>query len=245
MGVEKSLKEEILNLITEAESICKNILNNVQTISSVNKSPLLATNPKVERQYHSWFFKAKKICQKFYPDEAYKFEMEFDMIIREYLKGNDVLHSYYNKKEKDRFDKFHTAINTQIAILNAIYENFDTIFRRFEAYLNADAFGDELDASKHLHKNKFYRASGALAGVVLERHLRNYCMSNNINISKKNPSISVYNEAIKSTIDTSDWRKIQLLGDLRNLCDHDKSEEPTKEKVKELIDGVEYIIKTI
>lgn len=48
-----------------------------------------------------------------------------------------------------------------------------------------------------------------------------------------------------SSIEIKDWRFIQHLGDLRNLCDHNKKKEPTKEDIEELIDGVEKISKTI
>lgn len=37
---------------------------------------------------------------------------------------------------------------------------------------------------------------------------------------------------------------IQHLGDIRNLCDHNKDREPTKEEVEELINGIDQIIKT-
>lgn len=35
------------------------------------------------------------------------------------------------------------------------------------------------------------------------------------------------------------------MGDLRNLCDHNKETEPTKQEVEELINGVAGLIKTI
>jgi hypothetical protein len=41
------------------------------------------------------------------------------------------------------------------------------------------------------------------------------------------------------------WRKVQYLGDIRNLCSHQKDTEPTEEQVKELIDGVNAVIKNI
>jgi len=41
------------------------------------------------------------------------------------------------------------------------------------------------------------------------------------------------------------WRFIQRMGDLRNLCDHNKKQEPLKENVADLVDGTDKIIKTI
>lgn len=91
------------------------------------------------------------------------------------------------------------------------------------------------------------RGAGAIAGVVLEKHLAQVHFNHNLKISKKNPSISDLNDTLKTSeiYETPTWRKIQHLGDLRNLCDHNKSKEPTKEEVEELILGVEAIIKTI
>ena len=46
-------------------------------------------------------------------------------------------------------------------------------------------------------------------------------------IRKKNPAISDLNDHLKNCgiIDVPIWRKIQFLGDLRNLCDHNKHRE--------------------
>lgn len=33
-------------------------------------------------------------------------------------------------------------------------------------------------------------------------------------------------------MDVPTWRSIQYLGDLRNLCDHDKQKEPTPDQLK-------------
>jgi hypothetical protein len=41
------------------------------------------------------------------------------------------------------------------------------------------------------------------------------------------------------------WRFIQHLGDIRNLCDHAKEREPTKEGIEDLVAGTEKVLKTI
>jgi uncharacterized protein (UPF0332 family) len=68
-----------------------------------------------------------------------------------------------------------------------------------------------------------------------------------LSIKKKNPTISTFNDALKDSnvIDIPQWRFVQRLGDLRNLCDHDGDREPSKEEVTELIDGVEKLTKTV
>jgi len=48
-----------------------------------------------------------------------------------------------------------------------------------------------------------------------------------------------------NVIDTATWRFIQHLGDLRNLCDHNKDRDPKKEEVDDLLNGVSKATKTI
>jgi len=61
------------------------------------------------------------------------------------------------------------------------------------------------------------------------------------------PSVSDLNEPLKSkgVYDILVWRKIQLLVDIRNICSHQKSTEPTEEQVDELISGVNSVIKSV
>ena len=65
-------------------------------------------------------------------------------------------------------------------------------------------------------------------------------------MKKKNPTIADFNDALKdNAYDVVEWRRIQRLGDIRNLCDHSKDREPTKDEVEELISGTERTIKTV
>ncbi|AQU05233.1 hypothetical protein B1778_00360 [Dehalococcoides mccartyi] len=121
---------------------------------------------------------------------------------------------------------------------------FNSLFD-IKQIVQADLFDSELDVARELLKNGFIRAAGAVAGVVLESHLKQVCENHQLSI--KETSISHYNEALKNKlfIEVPDWRFIQGLGDLRNLCGHKKDREPKKDEVAELIDGVDKIIKKI
>ena len=114
-----------------------------------------------------------------------------------------------------------------------------------QQFVQADLFDNELDAARLLNKNKFMRAAGAMAGVVLERHLSQ--VLKNHNLTCKKDTISPLNDALKAgnVYDLIIFRKIQHLGDIRNLCDHDSKREPTQEDVEEMIKGVDSIIKTV
>ena len=90
-------------------------------------------------------------------------------------------------------------------------------------------------------------AAGALAGVVLERHLAEVCNNHQIPVTKKAPTIFDLNEALKAAnvTDVPEWRYIQHLADIRNLCDHNRKAEPTPAQVEDLIAGVAKVIKTL
>ena len=46
-------------------------------------------------------------------------------------------------------------------------------------------------------------------------------------------------------INQAQSRHIEMLGDIRNKCDHPRCEEPIKDEIQVLIDGVSNVIKSI
>lgn len=135
----------------------------------------------------------------------------------------------------------------QNSILVAAEKRFESSLFDIQELLQADIFDSELGAARELAIRGFSRGGGAIAGVVLEAHLGHVCEMHNLKTRKKNPSLSDYYQMLKENeiIDTAKWRFIQHLGDLRNLCDHKKDRDPTKDDVVELIEGVEKVIKTV
>lgn len=140
-----------------------------------------------------------------------------------------------------------SLFSNQLNIVKSVKKRFESSLFDIKAVLQADLFDSELDAATELNSKGFMRGAGAIAGVVLENHLLQICNNHGIRMSKKNPTINDYNDILKvnGILTIPDWRFIQLMGDLRNLCDHNKSIEPTKEQIKDLIEGVNKIIKTI
>lgn len=91
----------------------------------------------------------------------------------------------------------------------------------------------------------FARAAGAVAGVVLEGHLKQVC--DNHGLPKKSGTIAVLNDALKlaDVIGLPQHRQIQFLGDIRNKCGHKNVSDPTADEVSDLINGVDKVVKTI
>jgi hypothetical protein len=135
---------------------------------------------------------------------------------------------------------------TQLSILESLSSRIDNILSDVKGHLFVEMQDEELKIASQLAEINL-RAAGAVSGVVLERHLQRVAVNHGIDIEKKNPTISDLNDPLRrgDVYDIPTWRQIQFLGDIRNLCVHEKEREPTVDEVKKLIKGTNEIIKTL
>lgn len=214
--------------------------------------------PDFKESYQRWYSEALALLRQLLPDRVLDFcrlyekpkvrkDISFENYkIEDCLQGLTVTRGHYAEKVVGP-EAAIPLFKQQLAILQAAQGRFDSTLFDIKKMMQADLLDTEIEAAEHLVKWKFFRAAGAIAGVVLERHLGEVCSDRKILISKKNPTISDFNEALKSNdvIDVPQWRFIQHLADIRNLCDHAKIPEPTSDQVCDLIDGTKKVIKTI
>lgn len=202
--------------------------------------------------YEVWYTKVQKVIQQITPDRnedlnRLYYNPKRKMLDRTTYCIADALRNIYGPRPV-RYGPFtaRRCVYSQVKMLEACLEKFDSKVFDIQTILQADIFDSEIETAKHLVKMGFLRAAGAICGVILEKHFRGVCQNRSISISKKNPTIADYNDKLKDYVyDIVEWRKIQHLGDIRNLCDHSKEREPTKEEVEELISGTERVTKTI
>jgi len=207
--------------------------------------------PKFGTAYQTWYSEAKSLIRQLLPDRLNDFVGHYET-----PKARKVL-DYTNYRIEDcliglvsgnvRQDGAINHFQQQIEILRSVMRRFESSLFDIKQLVQADLFDSELEAAKELLRQKFLRAAGALAGVVLERHIGQVCENHDVKVSKKEPTIAVLNDALKEAgvLQVSDWRNIQYLGDIRNLCDHNKKVEPTVEQVNDLIAGVAKVTKTL
>ncbi len=209
-----------------------------------------------KKEYQSWYSEALILIKQLLPDRLADFIKLFEKpktrkaieygnyVIEDYLQN---LRVTFGGEKKVGPEAAISQFEQQVNILKSIERRFESSLFDIKQLVQVDLFDTELEASRERNNKGFVRGAGAIAGVILEKHLSQVCDNHKLKLTKGNPTISDFNDKLKSSevYDTPVWRKIQHLGDIRNLCDHNKKKEPTKEIVEELIDGVDGIIKTI
>lgn len=212
--------------------------------------------PSFRDGYQTWYSEALILLKQILPERVSDFIKLYEKpktrkdITSENYVIEDALHGLLVTDDWERVIGAKAAILKfiqQLNIVKSVNRRFESSLFNIKQLVQADLFDSELDAARELNKKGFTRGAGAIAGVVLEKHLAQVCKNHKIEITKKDPSINDYNQLLKNNnvIEIKDWRLIEYLADLRNLCSHDKKREPKKEEIEELINEVKKITKTI
>ncbi len=217
-------------------------------------------NSFFEINYQGWYTEALAVIKLLIPDrlaefvDLYKGDGKRKDIsattynMQDWLKGSRVAaNKFTGEKPFDDLAAVSMRFTNQYQILTSAEKRFTSSLLDIKQLVQADFFDSEIEVSKELLKKGFYRAAGVICGVIIEKHLSQVCDNHNVAISKKHPTISDFNDTLKSSnvIEISSWRFIQRLGDLRNLCGHNKEKEPSNDEANELIEGTDKLIKTV
>lgn len=211
--------------------------------------------PTVNDHYQKWYSEALACLTQllparvedfvgyYKPEKLRKDITHANYTISDYLKGLSITRGFNTVVGPS--SAVH-AMQQQLNIVEAMQPRLESSLFDIRSLVQADLFDNELEAAEELNRKGFSRGAGAVSGVVLEEHLRAICEQRQIPVPKT-PSISDLNDRLKknSAMDLPTWRFIQRLGDLRNLCDHKKKYDPSKEQVADLIEGVRKVIKTV
>jgi hypothetical protein len=241
MNTEAEIKREIETLINESP----NLLN-------------LTKNPKDRiifgDQYQLWYSQALKLVELLGPDRFEEFVgyYRINPKRKNILDTNNyVIQDYINYSSILWFqDSPNTVVYirllNQIQILQSLKSRLSSVLKDVRGHLFAQIEDEELRVANKMISVSL-RGAGAIAGVVLEGHLKRVIVNHKVSIKTKCPNISDLNDPLKKAdvYDLPTWRKIQHLADIRNYCDHKKEREPTESEVVELVSGVDAIIKTI
>jgi len=252
------MKEELENLVLSGNLLYYSMADEVGKLPENIKKGLKEKKlklPDVSTEYDTWYSESLRVIKQIIPEREIDFSLQYRNEKRkdiDFLTYTiyDYLLGLTTRKYGDIVVDQSAAIpkmQHQISILKSAQKRFESSLFDIKEVIQADMFDSELAAARELAKKGFVRGGGAIAGVVLEKHLGHTCENHGLKSRKKNPSISDFYQLLKENdiIDTPKWRFIQHLGDLRNLCDHPKDREPIKEDFAELVEGVEKVIKTV
>lgn len=263
-------KGDLNRLITQSQLLLYSLANefevDVVIDDGVEKKKLKkyleeekVTLPDFKSEYEKWYSEALEVIKQILPSRYDDFKRLYK---DEKRKDKDIDYLTYTMSDymigvtktsgwektvvvdtKAAFPKFQQ----QMKILKSAERKFESSLFEIKQLLQADLFDSEIDTARELLKNGYIRAAGAIAGVVLEKHLQQVSISHNLKIKAKNPSISDYNDTLKEAqvLDVPTWRFVQHLADLRNLCDHKKQREPKPQEIEDLISGVDKVSKTV
>ena len=129
-------------------------------------------------------------------------------------------------------------IRQMMGIIGSVPNYLEGRLHDLELELAQAYVGQELLEAEVLLKAGHIRAAGAIAGVLLEGHLKLLCDRHVPPIKYgKDDGISKLNEKLKNegVYDVAQWRKVQWMGDVRNKCDHAGTDDPRPQDIADLI----------
>lgn len=201
--------------------------------------------PDAAKNYQCWYSACRAILEKNQPSRLTEFDSSYAPPAKSSATGIKQLIKKTHLSKNELFSLID-LIKNQFDIVSAIPAHIGHSIYDVELDVYSVLMADELVAAQYLLKNGFLRAAGALAGIILERHLKNLLRRHSPPIKyKEKITLAPLNDLCKDTVyDVVIWQKVKHLVELRNLCSHDKDREPTKSEIVELINGTDNLIKT-
>jgi hypothetical protein len=245
MDTKGQVKSELGNLVTEGFALSKMLTENKDSEFLVN--------------YQLWYTKATKLVRVLAPDRHQEFCAYYEhdprrkqinietYRIQDFFRGiRPAPHANTGKVDYDARSVANAYLSAQTLILESLSSRVDGILADLESAIAHGIQDAEIDSAETL-KRVSLRASGAVAGVVLESHLQRVAAAHAVTVAKKDPTIGDLNEPLKKAgvYDTPVYRKIQLLADIRNICTHQKGKDPTPDQIDEMLNGVRSITKSV
>lgn len=197
------------------------------------------------RSYHEWYAACLPLVEANMPSRLKEFTLLHHVETRGKTTGG-----IYHLLSQGWIDfKAQTQIANRITQMGAIVASLPAYLEGRLSDLELDIahlyVNDQLDEAEALLKANFTRAAGAIAGVLLERHLRLLCDKHQppIKYPPKKATISILNERLRdnSVYDAAQGRKVQWMGNVYNKCSHAGS-EPLATDVADLIAEVRKFV---
>lgn len=257
---ERTFREELDQLIEEGERLLLSLQNKPYSANIESKYKETKNNSGNYTQYfinnyQQWYSKACLVVEKILPFRfkdflaCYEYKEQRSKIDRYNYRIYDSLHGISIPALTHDSTNLSVAphFQQQLGILKAAKEMLSSKLLDLKALVQADLFDSEIDAAKELAKKGFLKETGAICGVIIEKHLHSLCERHNITITKKDPGISNLCAILRNNdiIDLPQERFIMSCADIRNICDHYKKIEVTQTQIDNLLSDTKRIIDAI
>lgn len=205
-----------------------------------------------EQEYQQWYTEALTVVTHLLPARCLEFEQLYrgdprrkginshTYAIQDWHEGRWSAADAFGEKDFDDFALISHKFNIQLGILQAAESRLNSSLFDIRRQVQADVLRSELDAAKELLEHTFLRGAGALAGVVLQKHLVLVAESHDVDLGNCQRSVSDVADALKQDgiLDLSSWRELQRLVTVISLCEECNEEVLRHEDIEKLIFGV-------
>src|SRR5260370_2893888 len=211
------------------------------------KSPEGNRQREAAQRYQLWYATSRLLVKEYIPDWLDKFEEYY--IASNVMKGgaNEVMDylqldttSQFMTKEEIIAD-FVYSLDSQISILLCIPDAVEIKELDLRKLISADVARTEIEQAEILFAGGFQRASGSIAGVALELHLKTLCVINSVAYKPKDTIDPLAQALYKAKLlDITELRQVQYLASIRNKCSH--PDDVAEAEIQSLIDGVKKLV---
>ncbi len=204
---------------------------------------------RFEERYQSWYSRALPLMKQLALDRYAEFQ-SFYVVDPRYPWGNTsayVIQDYFRGRESDdACGETARCFKNQLAILKSVGDRVDWMALDTEDHVARALQLAELETARDLVKIS-ERASGALAGTVLQTFLAALAQKHKLKFRKHAPSSRDYAEALKTAnvLDVPVWSQSTWLAEIHDRCLRPEGEAPTKAQVRDLIDGTHWLITNV
>lgn len=227
----------------------RSVFPKIELTEAVNVPATAAIPSDWVQEYHTWYSGAIALVEANMPSRA----LELRSLHEGRGTSRDSALPMIKMLDSDRMTfedqiEMATRIRQMRSVVASIPAYMEARLQDVELAVAQAYVSDELTEAELLLKSGFVRAAGAVAGVILERHLKLLCDRHQPVIKYgKTVGISQLNDKLRQAdlYDVPQWRKVQWMGDVRNRCDHASSTDPRKDDVKDLIQEVRKFVSLV
>ena len=160
-------------------------------------------------------------------------------------------HPYYIEFDEEVTDSYFDEVDLGVQIIQNIKSEIENGYlNSIKSIVSSEIFNDFLEMAEHLLENDYKDPAAVMIGSVLEEHLRQMCIKNQIptTIDKDGKSFNIKTNQLnidlakKGIYNKLEQKSVLANLDLRNKAAHGHYQEYDKVQVKAMLDFVKNFL---